>query len=182
MEINFKRGVYMNKEVAMKISAIIISAITLYTVIIWQPKDNGEIIEENLNDINNVFSSENKEENSSIFQVDDISLVEDTNNISIDNVKDSAEGLGTLVIEEKTFDEIINKISLKEKEEISDVLKKLSITDCSKIDSFLNQEDNSKALDEALQFIRKRLSAKDYERFQEILSKYIDLTNINSNI
>lgn len=182
MEINFKRGVYMNKEIIMKISAIIVSAITIYTVIIWQPKDNSEIVEENLNDINNVLDNKEKENSSNIFQIDQLSSLINSNDTSIDNGKSSTEGLGTIVIKEKTFDEIINKIDSEEKEEINNVLKKLSITDCSKIDNFLNQEDNNKGLNEAFQFIRKRLSAEDYDRFQEILSKYVDFTNVNSNL
>jgi hypothetical protein len=171
----------MNKEIIMKISAIIVSAITIYTVIIWQPKDNGEVVEENLNNIKDVLDNKENADNS-IFQIDQLNLPNNSSDKAMDNGKNSTEGLGAIVIKEKTFDEIINKIDSKEKEEINDVLKKLSIIDCSKIDNFLSQDDNSKGLNDAFQFIRKRLSSEDYDRFQQILSKYIDFTNINSNL
>lgn len=168
----------MNKERAMKFSSIIVGAITIYMVIIWEPKENGERVEKNLNSTNDVVNNEEQNVDSIAFQIDELDSLDNSNYASIDIEK----GLGSIAISEKNFDDLINKISSEEKDEIKDVLEKLSITDCSKIDVFLNQEDNSKGMSEALEFIRKRLSDEDYEKFQEIISKYIDITNINSNI
>lgn len=172
----------MNKEIIMKISAIIVSVITIYTVIIWEPKDNGEVLDKKINDTNDVVDNKTEEIDTDNFQINELESLNGTNNTSTNSDEEFAEGLGTIVANEKTFDDIIDKISSKEKDEIKEVLKNLSITDCSKIDVFLEQEDSTKGINEAFIFIRKRLSDKDYEKFQEIISKYIDITNIDSNI
>lgn len=170
----------MKKPIVMKISAIVASAITIYTVIIWEPGVTGELLNEKNNYTNSLI--EETIDNNISFQIDQVDNLNNPKDEYAENKNSSIEGLGTVVLKEKSFDDLINKVSLNEKEEINEVVKKLSITDCSKIDKFLNQADGFNGVNEAFEFIKKRLSAEDYEKFQDILSKYIDFTNVNSNL
>lgn len=170
----------MNKPIVMKISAIVASAITIYTVIIWEPGVTSESLDEKNNYTNSHI--EETMDNNIGFQINEVENLNNPKDEYTENKNTSIEGLGSVVLKEKSFDDLINKVSLNEKDEINEVVKKLSITDCSKIDNFLNQGDGSNGVNEAFEFIKKRLSAEDYEKFQDIISRYIDFTNVNSNL
>lgn len=178
MGINLRRGDYMSKGALMKISAIIISAITIYTVIIWEPKSVDSISSEQISNSNNIVS----EVDNTAFQLDKLEDIDSSNYNYSSNENNLTEGLGTVIIEQKSFEDIIKEVNSKERDEIDKVLRNLSITDYSKVDKLLSQKNSSKGINEAFEFIRKRLSIEDYRRFEEIISKYIDITNIDSNI
>lgn len=72
------------------------------------------------------------------------------------------------------FDEVMNRLTVDEKEVIKGILDKLSVVDCAKVNSILN-DNGIDSRREALLYIRKRLLEEDYKRFEDILNQYIDL-------
>ena len=72
------------------------------------------------------------------------------------------------------LDNIINSLTLDERNVVEGILDKLSVVDCAKVNSILNNGsiDSKK---EAMEYIKKRLVEEDYDRLVGILNQYIDL-------
>ena len=73
-----------------------------------------------------------------------------------------------------SLDNIIDNLTLDERNVVKVILAKLSVVDCAKVNSILNNSSIDPK-NEALEYIKKRLVKEDYERLKSILNQYIDL-------
>lgn len=196
------------KKIFLTILIAIMTSLTIYFVVFWQPKEYVNeplevkktetiILEENSNkEKDNVNQKENSKkdnitnnyseniESNSHFKKDYTYNVENTENkdLHIDSVN---ENLKEENLNQKIFNveknQIIDKLSLKDKVKLLSIAKKISVVDVEKIKSNLNKDGEDGIL-EVARVLKDRLQGEDYDIIKDILSPYVNIKFIESII
>lgn len=144
----------MKWKIIMRTMSILVIVATIFIVVLYEPNIKN-------NDINNLKDeiAESEEES-----VEESYLPTD---------KEILQGNSSDVLT-LSLDNVINSLTLDERSVVKGILDKLSVIDCAKVNSILNDNSiNSKK--EAMEYIKKRLVKEDYDRLESILNQYIDL-------
>lgn len=178
----------MYKKPIMKIVAIIVSAITLYFIIIWQPEieepEEYRVDNQSINDSNMVDnyieeeSSSNNEGDTGINKDEDSKETDLSENAYIDEDNTSS----TVIVMSSNFNDIMEQLLIEEKTSVKNILNKLSVTDYERVNNMLNGVDIEKNAIDAFQLLHRRLPNEDFKQLEQILGKYIDFEVIKSNI
>lgn len=142
----------MKWKIIMRSMSIIIILITIFIIVLYEPNIKIE-------DMINLGEIKSEVEEDS------------TNESSISKDKEILKGTSYYTL---TLDSIVNNLTLDERNIVKGILGKLSVIDCAKINSILN-DDNIDSKKEALKYIKKRLLEEDYRMLENILNQYIDL-------
>lgn len=150
----------IDSKVVMRLSSIFIAILTIYVVLLWEPSLENE----KSSDVSTVIDeleNENNEQDKN--ELEEIYSTETLNNKNIYTNID-------LIVK---FENIEDKLSLDEKRILNNILSKLSVIDSAKINEILNGYTND-SMKNALEFLEKRLSEKDYRYIEGILGQYLD--------
>ena len=144
----------MRRNIIIKTMSILVIVTTIFIIILYEPNiKNNDVskLEEAIADI----AEENVEEP---YLYTDKEILQGNNS-------------DVLIL---SLDNIIDNLTLDERNVVKVVLAKLSVVDCAKVNSILNNSSIDPK-NEALEYIKKRLVKEDYERLKSILNQYIDL-------
>ncbi|MDY3207490.1 hypothetical protein [Clostridium baratii] len=196
----------MKKIVITSFLAILLS-LSFYFIVIWEPDSYAEnnvdknlVLDENENDKketadevskkenvkedkeNNSNSSQslNSEDESSnkILNEEDKNTElekKDTNNI---NNKEAIQSNASLFTVKK--EEILDKLSFKDKTKLLSVANKMSAVDVERIRESLEKNNEKEGAAEVFKVIKRRLTDEDYKQVKEILSPYINIKLLES--
>lgn len=192
------------KKLFITILLSIMTSLTIYFVAFWQPKEYVnkpiEVKKTEILDIlkDDVTENDNKQKNKDIIkektEKDDInnnylenmkenSFVHKEEKVDLDIVSDNKKSKENL--SQKIFniekEQIIDKLSLKEKLKLLSIAKKISVVDVERIKNNLN-ENGEEGILEVARVLKYRLQAEDYDIVKEILSPYINIKFIESII
>lgn len=150
----------IDSKVVMRLSSIFIAILTIYVVLLWEPSLENE----KSSDVSTVIDElENENNELDKNELEEIYSTETLNNKNIYTNID-------LIVK---FENIEDKLSLDEKRILNNILSKLSVIDSAKINEILNGYTND-SMKNALEFLEKRLSEKDYRYIEGILGQYLD--------
>lgn len=144
----------MRRNIIIKTMSILVIVTTIFIIILYEPNiKNNDVskLEEAIADI----AEENVEEP---YLYTDKEILQGNNS-------------DVLIL---SLDNIIDNLTLDERNVVKVILAKLSVVDCAKVNSILNNSSIDPK-NEALEYIKKRLVKEDYERLKSILNQYIDL-------
>ena len=144
----------MRRNIIIKTMSILVIVTTIFIIILYEPNiKNNDVskLEEAIADI----AEENVEEP---YLYTDKEILQGNNS-------------DVLIL---SLDNIIDNLTLDERNVVKGILAKLSVIDCAKVNSILNNSSIDPK-NEALEYIKKRLVKEDYERLKSILNQYIDL-------
>ncbi|WWU65357.1 hypothetical protein QJR26_03075 [Clostridium baratii] len=196
----------MKKIVITSFLAILLS-LSFYFIVIWEPDSYAEnnvdknlVLDENENDkketADEVSKKENvkedKENNSNssqslnsedegsnkILNEEDKNTElekKDTNNI---NNKEAIQSNASLFTVKK--EEILDKLSFKDKTKLLSVANKMSAVDVERIRESLEKNNEKEGAAEVFKVIKRRLTDEDYKQVKEILSPYINIKLLES--
>ena len=197
------------KKIFLSILIVIMTSLTIYFVAFWQPKEyvneplevkkiessiakennkgsNKENIKQkenfNKDNINNNYS-ENIEDNSHLEKDYTYNLENNENkDLYINSVNENLEEEN---LTQKIFNieknQIIDKLSLKDKVKLLSIARKISVVDVEKIKSNLNK-DGEEGIIEVARVLKDRLQVEDYNIVKDILSPYVNIKFIESII
>ena len=144
----------MKWKIIMRTMSLLVIVVTIFIVVLYEPNIKNKDIS-NLEDETTEITEENVEESY----------------LSTD--KEILQGNSSDVLT-LSLDNIINSLTLDERNVVKGILDKLSVVDCAKVNSILNN-DSVDSKKEAMEYIKKRLLKEDYDRLESILNQYIDL-------
>ena len=197
------------KKIFLSILIVIMTSLTIYFVAFWQPKEyvneplevkkiESSIVKENnkgsnkenikqkenfnKDNINNNYS-ENIEDNSYLEKDYTYNLENNENkDLYINSVNENLEEEN---LTQKIFNieknQIIDKLSLKDKVKLLSIARKISVVDVEKIKSNLNK-DGEEGIIEVARVLKDRLQVEDYNIVKDILSPYVNIKFIESII
>ncbi len=144
----------MKWKIIMRTMSLLVIVVTIFIVVLYEPNIKNKDIS-NLEDETTEITEGNAEEPS----------------LSTDREILQGNSSDVLTL---NLDNIINSLTLDERNVVEGILDKLSVVDCAKVNSILNNGsiDSKK---EAMEYIKKRLVEEDYDRLVGILNQYIDL-------
>ncbi|KJU73232.1 hypothetical protein UC77_00370 [Clostridium baratii] len=99
----------------------------------------------------------------------------DTNNI---NNKEAIQSNASLFTVKK--EEILDKLSFKDKTKLLSVANKMSAVDVERIRESLEKNNEKEGAAEVFKVIKRRLTDEDYKQVKEILSPYINIKLLES--
>lgn len=198
------------KKLFLTILLAIMTSLTIYFVVFWQPKEYvNEPLEVKETEISDILKHEDNSKEKNKSDVKESLKKDDINNNYSENIKDNAyinkghihsadniedkdlnsnstnEKLEQENLNQKIFniekEQIIDKLSLKEKVKLLSIAKKISVVDAEKIKNNLNKNGEEGVL-EVARVLKYRLQAEDYDIVKEILSPYINIKFIESII
>lgn len=139
-------------------------------------KDNKEE-KENNSDSSQSLNSEDENSNKILNKEDKNTELEkkDTNNI---NNKEAIQSNASLFTVKK--EEILDKLSFKDKTKLLSVANKMSAVDVERIRESLEKNNEKEGAVEVFKVIRRRLTDEDYKQIKEILSPYINIKLLES--
>lgn len=139
-------------------------------------KDNKEE-KENNSDSSQSLNSEDENSNKILNKEDKNTELEkkDTNNI---NNKEAIQSNASLFTVKK--EEILDKLSFKDKTKLLSVANKMSAVDVERIRESLEKNNEKEGAAEVFKVIRRRLTDEDYKQIKEILSPYINIKLLES--
>ena len=197
------------KKIFLSILIVIMTSLTIYFVAFWQPKEyvneplevkkiESSIVKENnkgsnkenikqkenfnKDNINNNYS-ENIEDNSHLEKDYTYNLENNENkDLYINSVNENLEEEN---LTQKIFNieknQIIDKLSLKDKVKLLSIARKISVVDVEKIKSNLNK-DGEEGIIKSARVLKDRLQVEDYNIVKDILSPYVNIKFIESII
>lgn len=177
------------KKFFLRMIMVISGCITMYYIIIWQPSDkvivqnpNSEVNKLN-NEFNEIINIDKREDN---IEKEYYKDNEKSDEIDINNKSNEENEALDIAVNNDVVDISVNEIekslSKEEKEKLDRILKRLSAVDLIKIKSNFNKDNNIEGIRAGFNLIEKRLSDKEYEEVKELLSGYIDFTNLKIEI
>lgn len=198
------------KKLFLTILLAIMTSLTIYFVVFWQPKEYvNEPLEVKETEISDILKHEDNSKEKNKSDVKESLKKDDINNNYSENIKDNTyinkghihsvdniedkdlnsnstnEKLEQENLNQKIFniekEQIIDKLSLKEKVKLLSIAKKISVVDAEKIKNNLNKNGEEWVL-EVARVLKYRLQAEDYDIVKEILSPYINIKFIESII
>lgn len=197
----------MKKIVITSFLAILLS-LSFYFIVIWEPDSYAEnnvdknlVLDDNKNDkketADEVSKKENvkedKENNSnssqSLNSEDESSnkiLNEEEKNTEVqeNDTKDNKEGNEAIQSNASLFtvkkEEILDKLSFKDKTKLLSVANKMSAVDVERIRESLEKNNEKEGAAEVFKVIKRRLTDEDYKQIKEILSPYINIKLLES--
>lgn len=198
------------KKIFLSILIAIMTSLTIYFVVFWQPKEYvNEPLEVKKTESGILEEDSNKEENKdNIKQKENLKKDNTTNNYSeniegnsnleknytynVENTENKDLHINLVNenseeenLNQKIFniekDQIIDKLSLKDKVKLLSIAKKISVVDVEKIKSNLNK-DGEEGILEVAKVLKYRLQAEDYDTVKDILSPYVNIKFIESII
>lgn len=141
----------MKINILIKSMSLLVAVVTIFIVILYEPKTN-------------IDASNNLE------YVDDeiigYPITEEVAVSSQEILQDYNSDILTI-----NLGNVIDNLTLDEKNVVRNILNKLSVIDCAKVNSILKK----RGIIEALSYMEKRLIKEDYKRLEGILNQYIDL-------
>lgn len=194
----------MKKIVITSCLAILLS-LSFYFIVIWEPDsyvgnnaDKNIVLDENknnkkettdkVNDKENIKEDKEDKENNydssqSLNSEDESSnkiLNEEEKNIEsqkkdTSNKEDNkaVQSNAALFIVKK--EEILDRLSFKDKTKLLSVANKMSAVDVERIKESLEKKNGKEGVAEAFNIIKRRLTDEDYKEIKEILSPYINI-------
>ncbi|MDB2111649.1 hypothetical protein PMW03_16020 [Clostridium paraputrificum] len=153
------------KKVFVGLVIFLASFITIYTILIWEPKSVADIV--NLGGVTNEdVKSENDEK-----EVES-KKKEESKEVSVD----------VNPILKVSVEDIYNEMPRKDYEELKKVITTMSTSDIGMIEDAINSEDKESGITNAISVLKTRLSSEDYEKIKSILSPYVNFNNIKENV
>ncbi|MGG7209138.1 hypothetical protein [Clostridium baratii] len=139
-------------------------------------EDNKEDKENNSNSSQSL-NSEDESSNKILNEEDKNTELEkkDTNNI---NNKEAIQSNTSLFTVKK--EEILDKLSFKDKTKLLSVANKMSAVDVERIRESLEKNNEKEGAAEVFKVIKRRLTDEDYKQVKEILSPYINIKLLES--
>lgn len=139
-------------------------------------EDNKEDKENNSNSSQSL-NSEDESSNKILNEEDKNTELEkkDTNNI---NNKEAIQSNASLFTVKK--EEILDKLSFKDKTKLLSVANKMSAVDVERIRESLEKNNEKEGAAEVFKVIKRRLTDEDYKQVKEILSPYINIKLLES--
>lgn len=139
-------------------------------------EDNKEDKENNSN-LSQSLNSEDESSNKILNEEDKNTELKkkDTNNI---NNKEAIQSNASLFIVKK--EEILDKLSFKDKTKLLSVANKMSAVDVERIRESLEKNNEKEGAAEVFKVIKRRLTDEDYKQVKEILSPYINIKLLES--
>ena len=139
-------------------------------------EDNKEDKENNSN-LSQSLNSEDESSNKILNEEDKNTELEkkDTNNI---NNKEAIQSNASLFTVKK--EEILDKLSFKDKTKLLSVANKMSAVDVERIRESLEKNNEKEGAAEVFKVIKRRLTDEDYKQVKEILSPYINIKLLES--
>lgn len=139
-------------------------------------EDNKEDKENNSNSLQSL-NSEDESSNKILNEEDKNTELEkkDTNNI---NNKEAIQSNASLFTVKK--EEILDKLSFKDKTKLLSVANKMSAVDVERIRESLEKNNEKEGAAEVFKVIKRRLTDEDYKQVKEILSPYINIKLLES--
>lgn len=139
-------------------------------------EDNKEDKENNSNSLQSL-NSEDESSNKILNEEDKNTELEkkDTNNI---NNKEAIQSNASLFTVKK--EEILDKLSFKDKTKLLSVANKMSAVDVERIRESLEKNNEKEGAAEVFKVIKRRLTDEDYKQVKEILSPYINMKLLES--
>ncbi|BFK80338.1 hypothetical protein I3900191A7_04830 [Clostridium baratii] len=139
-------------------------------------EDNKEDKENNSNSSQSL-NSEDESSNKILNEEDKNTELEkkDTNNI---NNKEAIQSNASLFTVKK--EEILDKLSFKDKTKLLSVANKMSAVDVERIRESLEKNNEKEGAAEVFKVIKRRLTDEDYKQVKEILSPYINMKLLES--
>ena len=160
-----------------------------------QPK--RQVINSNSDSNSNNNSNNNSKDNlNNSKEKDNISeeaiLKKDDNGISKDDIyadnnapekySINDETVQTMSVFKVDKSAIMSKIGVADKAKLLYISRKLSSSDCNNIEDDLKSSDELEAAEDIFKILKHRLSSEDYQKVKNILSPYINVEYIDSNI
>lgn len=139
-------------------------------------EDNKEDKENNSN-LSQSLNSEDESSNKILNEEDKNTELKkkDTNNI---NNKEAIQSNASLFTVKK--EEILDKLSFKDKTKLLSVANKMSAVDVERIRESLEKNNEKEGAAEVFKVIKRRLTDEDYKQVKEILSPYINIKLLES--
>lgn len=196
------------KKIFLSILIAIMTSLTIYFVAFWQPKEyvneplevkkiESSIAKENNKENNkeNIKQKENFNKgniNNYSENIEDNSYLEKDYTYNLENnenkdlyINSVNENLEEENLTQKIFNieknQIIDKLSLKDKVKLLSIARKISVVDVEKIKSNLNK-DGEEGIIEVARVLKDRLQVEDYNIVKDILSPYVNIKFIESII
>lgn len=164
------------KKIFSILMIVISAAITIYTVVFWEPTHN--ITFNSLSEKEKNEGVYNKEE-----AVEKDNAINNEKNIALINSnEESKEVIAKTSAFKFTEEEMERLIPKSSKEKVKDIVKKLSTVDIIKVKECFNNENKEEGLRDGFNLIRTRISENDYEEIKNILSEYIDFDSLEIEV
>lgn len=143
---------------------IISASITIYTIMFWKPSNNTMV----KNKTREILVA------GTDISSDEINLKFEDETLLDMNYKNN--------ILKMNEDEIMKSLTREEKEKIEVIIKKLSSVDLINLREMFKNENKFVGIEQGFNFIKTRVSDKDYNEIKEILSEYIDFSSLELEI
>lgn len=142
-------------------------------------KDNKEE-KENNSDSSQSLNSEDGSSNKVLNEVDKNTVMQEnhTKDINSKEGNEAVQSNASLFTVKK--EEIINKLSFKDKTKLLSVANKMSAVDVERIRESLEKNNEKEGASEVFKVIKRRLTDEDYKQIKEILSPYINIKLLES--
>ncbi|AQM61072.1 hypothetical protein [Clostridium baratii] len=140
-------------------------------------KEDNKGDKENNSNSSQSLNSEDESSNKILNEEDKNTELEkkDTNNI---NNKEAIQSNASLFTVKK--EEILDKLSFKDKTKLLSVANKMSAVDVERIRESLEKNNEKEGAAEVFKVIKRRLTDEDYKQVKEILSPYINIKLLES--
>lgn len=148
------------KKVVIGMIVFVAGFITVYTIFFWEPKLTSDMV--NLGGVVDSYSEE------------EINVMEEEKSKEV-----MSEVKPILKVD---IEAISNDISNEDYSTLKKIITTLSTSDIGMIEEALNNEDKESGIREAIDILKTRLSSRDYEKIEEILSPYINFNNFKEKL
>lgn len=143
--------------------------------------ENKEENKEKNSDSSQSSKLENESINETLNEEDKNKELEKTETSNINNKEDKEEAIqSNASIFTVKKEDIIEKLSFKDKTKLLSVANKMSAVDVERIKESLGNKNEKEGIGEAFNVIKRRLTEEDYKQIKEILSPYINIKLLES--